>query len=176
MKRIVIASVVMMLLFALAAQAQTPPPGPEHKKLADFVGTWATEGKHEVTPWGGKAGTYKDTTACRWFAGEYQVICDVDATGPSGTYKSHMITGYSAQRKQYYSFSINSLGGSSQLRIMKVDGSTWTYEGSNTSTGKTYQIRFAGKFPSSKEWVYKWEYSEDGKNWKTYSEAKMTKR
>jgi hypothetical protein len=70
MKRIIIASVVMMLLVALAAQAQTTPQpsGPEHKKLGVFVGTWTTELKIEAdSPDKGK--TYKYTKLCTWFTG-----------------------------------------------------------------------------------------------------------
>jgi hypothetical protein len=176
MKRTVIVSVLMMLLFALAARAQTTPAGPEHKKLGAFVGTWADEGKTEATPWGGKAGSSKGTSKCTWYAGEYQMVCDAEDTGPNGKVKSHGILGYSVQRKQYFSTSINSAGGSSYYSPCNFDGSVWTYEGNLTREGKTYQRRFVGKFASPKEWNYKWEYSEDGKNWKLSSEGKMTKK
>jgi hypothetical protein len=175
MKRIVIVSVVMMLLFALAAQAQTTPPGPEHKKLGVFVGTWTTEAKIEASPFN-KGGTSKNTTSCAWYTGEYQVVCDADASGPSGKSKSHMILGYSVERKRYFSFGISSNGGSPDLLLCSFDGSVWTYEGNANRGGKTYQRRYVGKFAPTNEFNYKWEYSEDGKNWKVSSEGKMTKK
>jgi hypothetical protein len=176
MKRMVIASVVLMLLFALAAQAQTPPPGPEHKKLGAWLGNWTAEGKTEATPWGETAGSSKGTASCAWYAGEYQIVCDGEGTGSNGKAKFHMILGYSAPRKQYFTFSHNSAGGNSGLLFGNFDGSVWTYEGSLTREGKTYQRRSVGKFASPKEYNYKWEYSEDGKNWKVSAEGKMTKK
>ena len=52
MKRIVIAVGLMMLLFAVVAQAQTPAPkpGPEHKKMEIWVGDWTFEEEDFATP------------------------------------------------------------------------------------------------------------------------------
>ena len=174
MKRIVIASVVMMLLFALAAQAQTPPPGPEHKKLGVWIGTWTGEGKDEATPFG-KGGAHKSTSSCAWFDGGYQVVCNGEGSGPMGKTKVLDILGYSVAKKQYFVFFAESTGDSAMIPG-KVDGSVWTYESSDTVQGKTYQFRVAFKFASPNEYTFKSEYSEDGKNWKLYSEGKSIKR
>jgi hypothetical protein len=171
----VIASIVMMVLVALAAQAQTtPPPGPEQKKLAAFLGTWTGEGKMEASPFG-KAGTTKSTMACAWFTGEYQLVCDSEDSGPMGKIKAHSIFGYSAEKKHYFSFGIDSAGYAAP-GTAKVDGSSWTFEGTDTIGGKAYWFRTAVKLASPKELSYKSEYSEDGKSWKLQGEGKMTRK
>jgi hypothetical protein len=172
MKRIVIAPAVMLLLVALAAQAQTAPT-PEHKKLGVFIGTWTTEVKIEAdSPDKGK--TYKGTNVCTWFTGEYQVICDSEGSGFAGTRKSHSIYGYSEEKKQYFYFSITSAGESPLMLTGRVDGSVWTWEFSNTEGDKTIQGRVVVTFASPNEYTVKSEYSEDGKNWILTAEGKAS--
>ncbi len=176
MQRIAVAVGLAVLLLALAAQAQTtpPPPGPEHKKLGAFVGTWAGEGKMEASPFG-KAGALKSTMTCAWFAGEYQLVCDSDDSGPMGKVKGHSIYGYSAEKKHYFSFGIDSTGYGGP-GTARVDGSSWTFEATDAIGGKTYHFRTAVKFATANELTYKSEYSEDGKTWKLQGEGKLTKK
>jgi hypothetical protein len=175
MKRVVAASAVMVLLLVLAAQAQTtPPPGPEHKKLGVFVGTWTGDGKSETTPFG-KGGATKSAMTCAWYAGGYQLVCDSDDSGPMGKTKAHTIYGYNVDKKQYFSFGIDSTGYGGP-GTARVDGSTWMFEGSDTFGAKTYWFRTAVKLASPAELAYKSEYSDDGKTWKAQSEGKMAKK
>jgi opacity protein-like surface antigen len=176
MKRMVAVSVVMIVLLAAAAQAQTtpPPPGPEHKKLGVFLGAWTGDGKAETTPFG-KGGATKGTMTCASYAGGYQLVCDSDDSGPTGNIKSHAIYGYNVEKKQYFSFGIDS-NGYGGPGTAKVDGSTWTFEGSDTFGGKTYWFRTAVKLVSPTELTYKSEYSDDGKTWKVQAEGKMAKK
>jgi hypothetical protein len=175
MKRIVIASVVMMLLFALAAQAQTPPPGPEHKKLGVWLGTWTGEGKTEATPFS-KAGTSKRTLTCSWFTGGYQVVCEGQVTGTTGKSEIRYVHGYSVAKKQYFTFGMSSTGMFDMVPG-RVDGSdwTWTWEGSPTSGGKPYQFRLVVKTSPNGN-TGRNEYSEDGKSWELISEVKSVKK
>ncbi len=177
MKRILVASVVVTALFAVAAQAQTttpPPPGAEVKKLGAFVGTWTGEGKSETSPFG-KGGVIKSTMTCGWYTGGYQLICDSDDSGPMGKIKSHGIYGYRVDKKQYFSFGIDSSGFGGPGTV-KVDGSTWTFEGNDTMGGKPFWFRTVVRLTSPSELDFKSEYSEDGKTWKQQSEGKMTKK
>jgi hypothetical protein len=176
MKRIVASFAVMLVLFVLAAQAQTtpPPPGPEQKQLGAFVGTWTGDVKAETTPFG-KGGVIKSTMACKWFSGGYHLICDSEDSGPMGVIKSMAVYGYNADKKQYFSFSIDS-SGSGAPGTAKVDGSNWTFEGSDTMGGKTFWFRTAAKLATPSELTFKADYSEDGKTWKPQAEGKMTKK
>ena len=176
MKRIVLGFAITLMLFALAAQAQTspPPPGPEQKKLGAFVGTWTGEGKAETTPFG-KGGAVKSTMTCRWFTGGYHLVCDSEDSGPMGVIKGLGVYGYNADKKEYVNFGIDSFGFGGP-GTAKVDGAAWTFEGSDTMGGKTYWFRTVVKFASPSEITYKSDYSEDGKTWKPQAEGKMTKK
>jgi hypothetical protein len=176
MKRIAMATAVMIAFFALAAQAQTTPsaPGPEAKKLGVFLGTWSGAGKAETTPLG-KGGATSGTMTCAWYSGGYQLVCDSDDTGPMGKVKSHSLYGYNTEKKQYYNFGIDSTGFGGPGNAM-VEGSTWTFTASDIMGGKTYWFRTVVKLISPNEINYRSEYSEDNKAWKLQAEGKMTKK
>jgi len=176
MKRIIIASVVIMLLVAIVAQAQTVPR-PEYKKLGVWIGNWTTEYEFETTAVGSKAETItiKGPETCAWFAGEYQVVCDHEGSGSMGKFKALGILGYSVEKKQYFQLSISSLG-SSAMSYGTVDGSAWTFESNFTVEGKTYQSRVIITFTTADERTFKVETSEDGKNWKFIGEGKSIRK
>jgi len=174
MKRIIVVSVVMMLLVAIAAQAQTAPT-PEHKKMGVWVGDWTEEGKNEATPYGVMAGTTKGTISCEWFEGEYQVVCNGESSELGGKTKSLFILTYSMEKKQYLGLHMTSSGDFS-MPIGKVDGSVWTINDSIAAAGKTYQFRVVFNFASADEYTVRAEYSEDGKNWKLAGEGKGVKK
>ncbi len=176
MRRIILASVVISMLFVLAAQAQTTPPqpGPELKKLGAFVGKWTGEGKFEATPFS-KGGAVKSTMACRWFTGGYQVVCDSEDSGPTGVVKGIGIYGYKTEKKQYFSFGIDSMGFGGPGTV-KVAGNDWTFEANDTMGGKTFWFRTVVTLASPSEMTFKSDYSEDGKNWKPAAEGKMTRK
>ncbi len=175
MKRIAVALFVILLFAALNASAQTAPtPGPEQKKLGVFLGSWTGEGKMETTPFG-KGGVVKSTMTCSWYSGGFHLICNSEDVGPGGKITGHSIYGYNAEKKQYFTFSIDSAGFDGP-GTAKVEGSTWTFDGTATMGGKTYWFRSAVKLVSPTEITYNGEYSEDGKTWKLQGQGKLTKK
>jgi hypothetical protein len=175
MKRIAVASVVILLLAALTALAQTAStPSAEQKKFGVFIGSWTGDGRVETTPFG-KGGIVKSTMTCSWFTGGFQLVCNSEDVGPMGKISSHSIYGYNAEKKQNFSFSIDSSGFDGP-GTAKVDGSTWTFDGTATMGGKTFWFRTVVKLGSPTEITYKGEYSEDGKTWKPQAEGKLTKK
>jgi hypothetical protein len=175
MKRVAMAS-ALVVFFSFVAQAQTTPPapGPEHKRLSVFAGTWTGTGKAETTPIG-QGGTIAGTMTCAWYSGGFHLVCDSDDATPGGRIKSHALYGYDAEKKQYFSFSIDSTGYGGP-GTAKVDGTAWTFEGSAAVGGKTLWFRTVVKLPSPTELTYRSEFSEDGKAWKLQSEGKMLKK
>jgi hypothetical protein len=174
MKRAAMA-IAVLVLFSAVAQAQTAPPvpGPEHKRLSVFVGTWTGTGKAETTPFG-KGGPVWGTMTCAWFEGGFHLICDSDDTTPGGKMKSHSVYGYDVEKKQYVSFGVDStgFGGPGTAR---VEGSTWTFEASAPMGGKTFWFRSVVRLLTSTELTYRSLYSEDGKTWTLMVDGKMVK-
>lgn len=175
MKRAVL-PIIMILLFAtLSALAQTSPaPSPEQKKLGVFVGAWTGEVKMEATPFG-KGGVVKSTMTCSWYTGGFQLVCNSEDVGPMGKINSLAIYGYSLEKKQYFTFGIDSSGFDGP-GTAKVDGINWTFDGTVAMGGKTYWFRTVAKFVSPAELTFRAEYSEDGKAWKPQGEGKLTRK
>jgi len=77
MKRPSIIIVFLTLLFAFTvaarAQMQMPKPGPEHKKLDYFVGTWATDGDMKPGPMG-PGGKFTGTSHDEWMDGGFFMV------------------------------------------------------------------------------------------------------
>ncbi len=168
MKRIVIASALILLISGLAAQTPTP----EQKKLGVFVGSWSGEGKVEANPFG-KGGVLRSTMTCRWYPGGFHIVCDQEDNGPMGKSSGHWIYGYRPDKKEYVSFGIDSTGYA-DTGTARVDGNTWTFESSAAVGGKDIRFRTAVTI-SPTEIAYKGSYSEDGKTWKPQGEGKLTR-
>ncbi len=73
------------------------------------------------------------------------------------------------------SFDIDSFGFGSP-GTAKVDGSTWTFEGTDVIGGKNIWFRTVVRFTSPSELSLKSGYAEDGRTWKLQSEGKMAKK
>src|SRR5271168_3454978 len=115
-----------LLGFAKAAQAQgMPQPGPEHQKLAFFVGKWMAEGELKPGPFG-PGGKFTIVDDCDWMDGKFAVMCksNVDASGTHVTGVS--IMSYDTGAQTYVYFDSNSMGQNA-YSTGKVDGDTWTW-------------------------------------------------
>jgi hypothetical protein len=157
-----------------AAQApQMPKPGPEHKALEYFVGTWSIEGERQASPFG-PAGKFTGTSTCEWFEGRYHVVCKGTGTGPTGQVSDLGFVGYSAQRKVYTYNAINSTGIAPEATGTK-QGTTWTWNFSPTIKGEKVQGRFTIVETSPTEYAFKEELRQGGK-WMTTEEGKSTKK
>ena len=176
MKRMVIASVVTMVVVALTAQAQMPSlPASVSKNLGVYVGTWTGKGKIEVTPLRSKTEFFTATISCAWSPNAPQVVCEEESGLLAvGTSKGFAVFSYVPQKKQYQAW-ISRRKYSRIYYFGTVEGSVWTFGGSFTAAGNTYQSRMIFNFTSPKECAQKIEYSEDGKIWSLDAEIKWTK-
>ena len=92
------------------AQAPTPPkPGPEHQRLAYFVGKWTGEGEMKASPMG-PAGKISSVDSCEWFEGHFSVVCRSDGKSPMGPMKSVGILSYSPEEKVYTYYGTDNSG------------------------------------------------------------------
>jgi hypothetical protein len=174
MKRIIIASAVMILLSTLTARAQRALLQAT-KKLEVYVGTWTGTGKSEATPLRNKTEFFTATVSCSWYPDAPQVVCSEEGGLLTvGETKSLAIFGHSLDEKPYYAFVYDGLGKVPKY-FGTVDGSIWTYYGSFTVAGNTYQSRMVFNFTSPNECTQKIEFSEDGENWILDRGIKWTK-
>lgn len=175
MKPLSLGSLIVVLSTAIVAQAPAPQPGPEHKRLERFAGTWKLEGKMHPSPLG-QGGPFTGTETCRMFEGGFHLTCDSTGTGPMGAMNGHAIMSWDADAKQYRYFAINSQMPQPEEATGTVTGDTWTWTGkTDLGGGKSINSRFTMVEESPTVHKAKWEVSQDGSSWTVVMEGTSTK-
>jgi hypothetical protein len=161
-------------VLAGAALAQMPQPGPEHKKLDVFVGSWTLDG--DVKPGGdmGAGGKVTENEKCEWMEGGFFLVCHVEFKSSMGNGSGMSIMGYSTDDKIYTYREFNSWG---QFVDSKgsVDGDTWSWLNDEKMGNMTMKGRFTMKITSSTSYNFLYETSTDGTKWTLAMDGKATK-
>jgi hypothetical protein len=169
MKRLMVLFLLFVLAGSLLAQAQAPAgppkPGPEHKRLAAFVGKWTSEGEMKENPFG-PAGKFTFSENCYWFSGRFHVVCNSDVQGS--------IMGYDPEEKVYTYYEINSMG-EAELSKGTVDGKVWTWTNEARMGGKPTKSRFTLTQESADSQSYKFEMSVGNGPMQMIMEGKSTR-
>jgi hypothetical protein len=176
MKRIAVVLVLSMLLFAAAAQAQTPAPkpGPEHQKLAGFVGDWDTAGESSESPFG-PAQKWSGKITSEWLPGKFAVVRHLEEKYSAGVdVRSLNVMAYDSSAKTYTWYVVNSIGFTA-LTKATISGDAWTALIEIPVNGKTYKYRGTLRGFGTDKMTYVAEYSEDGKVWKEFSRSTDTR-
>lgn len=150
-----------------------PTPGPEVKKLADFVGTWKIEGEMQKSPMG-PGGRTSATSVCSWFDGEFFLVCHDDGTSPMGKSKGLEILGWDAGKKHYTFWSIDSFG-MSEISLGTVAGDTWTFMNDEKMGNETVKSRFMLVRESPDRTRLSWSISPDGNTWSELFKGEETR-
>ena len=177
MRRMIVCFVVFLISSAagVLAQAPSPKPGPEHRKLQYFVGKWTSTGEMKANPMG-PAGKMSNTETCEWFQGGFAVVCHAEGTGPAGPTKSLGIMGYSTDHKVYTYYGLdNTAMAMTTIAKGVVQGDTWTYSDEGTMGGKPYKSRYVLKIASPTSYTFKWEILGPDNKWMTALDGTSTK-
>lgn len=138
-----VVGVALTLMSGIASVAQQPTsavqPGPEHKKLGVFVGTWNDEAVMKPGPFG-PGGKMNLTETCDWFTGGFSLVCHTDTTGYLGHLKTLTVLTYDPEEKKYRLHEFNSVGWS-EAAEGTVDGDTWTFLGESKIGGRMVKTR-----------------------------------
>ena len=161
----------------LAAQGSQPTkPGPEHKRLAFYVGKWRTEGEVKPGPMG-PGGKVKSTDTCEWFEGQYSVVCRYEGTAPMGPSKGMGIIGYNTEDKVYTYYAVdNTSMNMASVPKGTVRGDTWTYTDEGTMGGQRYKSRVIIKEVSPTQQSFRMEMQGPDGKWVPLMESKSTKQ
>lgn len=163
------AAVLLMLAFS-PAQMPVPKPGPEHKKLGNFAGSWTLEGDIKAGPMG-PGGKMTEMEKCEWMEGEFFLICHTDfKSAAMGNGAGLSVMGYDTDAKNYTYRAFNSWGEFENAKG-SLDGDTWTW----TSDEKFGKGRFTMKITSPTTYNFMFETSQDGAKWSTFMDGKATK-
>ena len=167
---------VLSLVASLAAQAPSgpPKPGPEHEKLAFFVGKWVSEGEMKPSAFG-PGGKFTFTESCEWHAGKFAVVCNSEGTIMGAPVKGTSIMSYDMGEKSYVYFETNSMGENNYSRGT-VQGDTWTWTSESKMNGTTVHSRFTLKQLSPDSSSYKFELASGSEPMALLMEGKYTRQ
>ena len=168
------AAVILSCGFIALSLAQAPPeppkPGPEHKKLEYFVGTWKVEIEVKANDYM-PAGKSVITSTCTLGPGGFFV----EVRGEGEKYPTtHAITAYDSQAKLYTTFYASSaglVGGGTAT----VDGSTWTWTLEDKWFGQAFKGRTTVTAKSASQYTTKYEYLDPNGGYVTIVEGTATK-
>ncbi len=161
-----------LVLAAAAVAQEMPKPGPEHKKLDIFVGSWTLEGDMKPGVMG-PGGRTTENEKCEWMEGEFFVVCHTDYKTTMGNGSGISIMGYSVEDKSYTYREFNSWGEFTDAKG-SLDGDTWTWI-NDFKEGNMTKGRFTMKVTSPTSYNFSYEASEDGTKWTLAMDGKATK-
>jgi hypothetical protein len=169
-----ICAAVLMLITTALSQMEMPKPGPEHKKLDMFTGSWTLEGDVKPGPMG-PGGKTTENQKCTWMEGGFFVVCQADFKSPMGNGSGINVMGYSADDKAYTYREFNSWGEFENSKG-SLDGTTFTWTSDEKMGGMVMKGRFTMKNLSATSYDFTYEMSQDGTKWMTFMEGKATKK
>jgi hypothetical protein len=176
MKRVsaIIITTLLLMAVASAQPPAAPKPGPEHKKLDYFTGTWVSEGVSKPGPMG-PGGKMTMTQEAKWMDGGFFVVLHSDYKTAEGDGTGTAVLGYDPQDKVYTYDEFNSTGEVVHAKGT-VDGDTWTWTSDMKMGPQTAKGRFTEKILSPTSYTFKFEMSSDGTTWNTLMDGKATKK
>jgi hypothetical protein len=153
------------------APRERPKPGPEHKKLEYFVGTWKTEGEIKANGFV-PAGKVVTTETVTLGPGGFYVEVDRPAEGQIP--RTQGITAYDSHAKVYTSFYANS-AGMVGTGTGSVIGNTWTWMVEDKFAGKAIKGRTTITMSSPSQYTIKYEMADEKGGYTTITEGTATK-
>jgi hypothetical protein len=174
----------VMLLVTLAAcvsvtgvstqESQGPPqPGPEHKRIEYFKGTWNFVGDAKASPMGpAGAVTFKET--CEMYEGGFALVCRSEGQNQAGPSKSISIMSYDVEKKAYTYTAAETKNPVFTAYGQLTDG-TWNWKTESTMGGKTMTMLVTITEKGGTGYDFKMEMSMDGGTPMTVMEGKATK-
>jgi|SRR5437588_1072236 len=166
-------AVLVLSTAAAVAQMEMPKPGPEHKKLDMFAGSWTLDGEMKPGPMG-PGGKVIENETCDWMEGGFFLVCHVDFKGVVGSGTGITVMGYSAGEKAYSYREFNSWGEFTDSKG-SLDGDTWTWSNDEKMGGTPMKGRFIMKVTSPTSYGFSYEMSGDGAKWTMVMDGKATK-
>lgn len=140
-------------------------PGPEHERLAPFVGRWRTEGQVLATA-SAPAAEIIGTDSYEWVPGRFFLLHRVHVRIGGERVEAVEIIGWDGAGGRYFAHSFDSRGDAVTMHAVERDG-VWTFTGDAE--------RFTGGFGDGGETLSgTWERREDSR-WRPWMEVRLTR-
>jgi hypothetical protein len=178
MKKMVVIALFALVFVCVAFAQETPTvlqkPGPEHIRLAGFVGHWTTAGEVAESPLG-PAEKWSGTIRSEWFSDGFAVVRHVDEKSSIiADYHALDVITYDTAAKTYTWYNVDNQGWSGFIKGA-FSGDVFTLAWEAQAKGKNYKLRGTAKWLGADTLTYVSEYSEDGTIWKPLSRSTDTR-
>lgn len=141
---------------------EMPKPGPVHKKLEAFVGTWTGEETMHPSPWEPKGGVANASLSTRVVCDGFFVAGDYEQRrGGTVTFRGHSVFGYDDKSQEVILHWFDSMGMGPDVFRGKLEGQLLTL----TCHNAMGTHRLAYDFSEKETLRSKMESSQDGKQW-----------
>ena len=175
MRRAAVLGMAWLVLVGIGfAQAAPAKPGPEHKKMDFFAGSWTLDGDVRPGPMG-PGGKMVENRKCEWLEGGFYVVCHSDYKGPMGNGAGLSVMGYSAADKAYTYREFNSDGEFLDSKGM-IEGDAWTWTSEDKIGAMTIRGKFTMTVTSPNSYAFSFDMSQDGTKWITVMDGKATRK
>jgi len=170
--------VALLLGFVGILRAQDagglPKPGPEHEKMAYFVGKWTSDGDLKPSPYG-PGGKFTFTETCEWLDGKFAILCRSEGQMVGMTVKGLSVMSYDSGERNYIYFESNSMGENT-FSHGTVDGDTWTWTSESKMNGQMMHSRFTLKRLTDDSASYKFEMASGSEPFAVLMEGKQSRQ
>lgn len=140
-------------------------PGPQHARLAPFVGRWRTAGEVLASE-SGPALRIDGTDEYEWLPGGFFLLHRVDVRIGGEPVQALEIIGWDAERGDYFMRAFDSQGNAGSMHAGVRDG-TWTFQGDAE--------RFTGGFGADGGTLSgRWERREGGR-WLPWMDVRLAR-
>ena len=155
-------------------QTEPAPPGPEHRRLDAFVGTWKTRGQQHESPFG-PAAKFTATESYEWLAGGFFLVHRLNGHFGDSPAACIEVIGHDPARRAYALHTFYNNGTTNAWELREQSG-TWTLTGEWDTPEGPVQVRCVSSFGhEGRSITGTWEYSNDGSSWRTFLEATSTR-
>jgi hypothetical protein len=172
-RNLVVASLAGLIFASLMAQTPPSKPGPEHKRMDYYVGTWTVDAEVKASPFG-PAGKTTGKQTVEWLPGGFFVVFRWDAKTTMGPVQGMGVMGYNAAVKSYTFNGFDSLGWNGIGKTMP-QGKVWTWATEDYFGDKAAKGRYTATEMSPTSYSFKYEMQGEDGTWSTIEEGKATK-
>ena len=156
-----------------SAQEGPPKPGPEHKRITYFTGTWNFVGEAKASPMGpGGAVTFKEV--CEMWDGGFALVCRSDGKNPMGPAKSLSLMSYDIEKKAY-TYTAVETNNPVFTAYGQVSNGAWNWKTESKVGAKTMAVLVTVTEKGGTAYDFKMDMVMDGGAPMTVMEGKATK-
>jgi hypothetical protein len=143
-----------------SAQEGPPKPGPEHKRIEYFKGTWNFTGEAKTSAMGpGGPITFKEV--CEMWDGGFALVCRSDGKNPMGPAKSISLMSYDTEKKAY-TYTAAETNNPVFTALGQVTNGTWNWKTESNVGGKTMAVLVTITEKGGTAYDFKMAMSMDG--------------